>query len=54
MYKRQVYGGVKGEGGVGGWLEEHSHRNKGRGIEEGVSKRGGNPRKGITLEMKKK
>jgi hypothetical protein len=45
--------GIEGkEVGVGGWVEEHPHRSRGRedgigGFQEGVGK----PGKGITFEM---
>jgi hypothetical protein len=47
------YRGIEGgEVGVGGWVEEHSHRSRGRKDGMGVSgTRGGGPGKGITFEM---
>jgi hypothetical protein len=42
--------GIKGrEAGVGGWVEEHTHRSRGDGI--GSFQEGEKPGKGITLEM---
>ena len=39
-----------GEVGVGGWVEEHSHRSRGRKDGMGVSGRG-EPGKGIAFEI---
>lgn len=47
----QCRGIEDGEAEVGGWVEEHPHRSRGR---EGVIEcfeEGGNPGKGITFEM---
>ena len=44
--------GIKGrEVGVGGWVEEHPHRSRGREDGMGVFREGENPVRGITLAM---
>ena len=44
--------GIKGgEVGVGGWMEEHPHRSRGREDVIGCFQEGGKLGKGITLEM---
>jgi hypothetical protein len=40
-----------GEVGVGGWVEEHPHRSRGREDGIGDSEKGGKLGKGKTLEM---
>jgi hypothetical protein len=39
------------EAGVGGWVEEHPHRSRGREDGIGCFWEGGKPGKGITFEM---
>ena len=44
--------GIEGrEVGVGGWVEEHPHRSRGREDVIGCFQEGGKPGKGITFEM---
>ena len=44
--------GIEGrEAGVGGWMEEYPHRNRGRRDGIGGFQKGKKPGKGITFEM---
>jgi hypothetical protein len=40
-----------GKVGVGGWVEEHPHRSRGKEDGIGCFRKGGKPGKGITFEM---
>jgi hypothetical protein len=47
----QCRGSEGGEVGVGGWVEEHPHRSRGRRYGIGGFWEAGNPEKGIPVEM---